>query len=729
MLLRPLLLLFFYLTLTLTNTLQAQLSKEVKKVIAEANENFFHEKYSEVLDLYSSIEQQVDTIPEVNFQRGICYYVFEDNVKAVLLLEKALNTGIKHKQLFYVLGHIYHNSYRFPEAVKCFEKYQDFLKPEETSLNDEAILLIDRSKMAKEMVENPVDSIRIKNLGSAVNSKYDDFSPVISMDELVMIFTSRRENTTGGEKDETGEYYEDVYMSYKLDTSWSKATNIRNINTESHDACLAISANAEELILYRATPQNHGDLYVSYLKGEKWSEPESLGNKINTSFWETSATISGDGSVIFFSSNRKGGYGGRDIYIALRQKNGVFGTPYLLGPDINTPDDEDCPFLHADGKTLYFSSNGPKSMGGFDIFYCTINTSTGDVISDVVNIGYPINTTSDDVFFVWSADNKRAYFSSEREGGHGKKDIYLLERNHAKAQVLVMKGKVFDKRSSKPMLAEIIVTDLSGKKEIGRFHSNSVSGKYTIALNEGDSYKLFYSSVGYDTIILNLNLDSENEYRESIKDIYLTPRLRKVNFEIVDASKKKLLSAKIRVMDLATGNHINVEGDGRDGRYSVNMNEGNIYNIEINKVGFLMKEETYKVSAGQDSLLNVSFELQPAKKGNTMVLNSIYFSSGSNKPMLSSMEEIDKILDFMEENPSVELQILAHTDEIGSAQYNLQLSQKRAEYILTYLVSKGIAKTRLSAKGYGESKPVKQTEEETNHALNRRVEFTIVKIE
>lgn len=718
-----------YFSLTLTNLLLAQLPKEVKKVITEANENFFNEKYSEALDLYSSIEKEIDTIPEVNFQKGICYYVFEDNAKAVLLLEKALNSGIKHRQLFYALGHIYHENYRFPEAVRCFQKYQELLKPEETSLNDEAILLMDRSKTAKEMVENPVDSIHIKNLGSSINSKYDDFSPVISMDELIMIFTSRRESTTGGEKDETGEYYEDVYMSYKLDTSWSKAANIRNINTESHDACLAMSANAEELILYRATPQNHGDLYVSYLKGEKWSEPESLGNKINTSFWETSATISADGSIIFFSSNRKGGYGGRDIYIAARQKDGNFGTPYLLGPDINTADDEDCPFLHADGKTLYFSSNGPKSIGGFDIFYCTVNTSTGEVISDVVNIGYPINTTADDVFFVWSADNKRAYFSSEREGGYGKKDIYLLERKNAKAQVMVVKGKVFDKRTNKPMLAEIMLTDPLGEKEVGRFHSNSVSGKYTVVLNEGNSYKLTYTSVGYDTIITGLNLDSENEYKESVRDIYLTPRSRKVNFEILDASKKKVLGAKIRVMDLATGNYINAEEDGRDGMYSVNMNEGNIYNIEINKVGFLMKEESFKVSTGTDSVLRVSFELQLAKKGNIMVLNSIYFSSGANKPMESSMEEIDKILDFMEENPSAELQILAHTDEIGNAQYNLQLSQKRAEYILTYLVSKGVSKTRLTAKGYGESKPVKQTQEETNHALNRRVEFTITKIE
>lgn len=231
------------------------------------------------------------------------------------------------------------------------------------------------------------------------------------------------------------------------------------------------------------------------MNGTEWKTPKSLGNQINSSSWESSASISADKKTLFFTSNRKG-VGAIDIYMSRRQPNGEWGKPLLLGPQVNTPLDEESPFIHADGKTLYFSSKGHNSMGGYDIFSVSIDVETGEILSEPVNVGVPINTAGDDVFFVWSADNKRAYFSSEREGGYGMKDIYLLERN-AKASLAIFKGVIMNSESKSPVAATIIVSDINKRKVLGAYNSNSSTGKYTIALPPGKNYGVSVEALGY----------------------------------------------------------------------------------------------------------------------------------------------------------------------------------------------------------------------------------------
>jgi outer membrane protein OmpA-like peptidoglycan-associated protein len=322
------------------------------------------------------------------------------------------------------------------------------------------------------------------------------------------------------------------------------------------------------MFVYRHNKVDGGDLYISELKGTEWSSPKNLGPNINTKAWEPSASITSDERVLFFVSTKPGGFGGRDIYMSRKLPNGEFALSVNLGPKINTEFEEDCPFIHADGKTLYFSSKSKKSMGGFDIFSCTINTETGQVLTDPVNIGYPINTAGDDVFFVWSADNKRAYFSSVREGGYGDKDLYVLERDDANAALVVFKGRVISCMENTPVGATIIVLDNATGKPVGIYNSNSSTGKYTIVLPAGKNYGISVEAPGYLFYSKNIDIPFLNHYMEILDTVCMDPIkigkkivLRNVFFDLDKATLRSESEAELeRLHEILVKNpHIKIQ--------------------------------------------------------------------------------------------------------------------------------------------------------------------------
>ncbi len=522
--------------------------KEVKKILQNADGYMNIEDYHNALPLYLQAEKQVPKDPEISFKAAKCLFELGHEVKALSYLEAAKKGSIDDPELLWMLGSAYHKSHQFDKAIATLKNYKGYVNPKDKATLEEVDLLINNCVNGKVMVQNPKSKIVIKNLGPGINTPFNEYAPVISADETTLIFTSRRDNTTGGGKsNEDNEWYEDIYLSVKSDTVWSTAVNMGpTINTASHDASVGLSPDGQELFVYRATPANGGDLYVSNLTGTVWSEPKPLGNNINTSAWEPSASTTSDENILFFTSNRKGGYGGRDIYMSRKQPNGEFGPAVNLGPKINTKFDEDCPFIHPDGKTLYFSSKGHKSMGGFDIFHTTIDLATGNILSEVENIGYPINTADDDVFFVWSADNKRAYFASEREGGYGEKDIYMLIREEADADLAVLKGKIMSCDTKNPVAATIIVTDLATKQPVGIYNSNASSGKYTVILPAGKNYGITVEAKGYLFYSKNIDIPKLDHYVEYTDEVCLnrlkkgtTIVLRNVFFDVDKATLRK----------------------------------------------------------------------------------------------------------------------------------------------------------------------------------------------
>jgi outer membrane protein OmpA-like peptidoglycan-associated protein len=498
-----------------------------KKTEISAKEYFRMEEYSLALPLYLKLDSIKPNVPQVIARIGICYLHSEFRFRAKVFLERAKNAGYKRDQINFFLGRAYHLDHQFALAIQHYElSLKDFSTKKEGHVQKikAARRAIEMCKAGQELIKNPID-VKIENIGSDINSPYPDYAPVISADETVLIFTSRRPNTTGGQKDETHQYFEDIYMATKDSNSkWSKPVNIGgNINTGGHDASIGLSADGQELFVYKN--EGNGDIYYSTLNGDKWSVPKKMPAGINNpKTWEPSASISPDERFFFFSSDRTGGLGGRDIYVSKKLPNGQWGLPGNLGPKINTPYDDDAPFIHPDGKTLYFSSKGHNSIGGFDIFtvQCDI---PNDTIYNLINVGYPINTADDDIFFVWSADGTRAYFSSVRaDDNFGEKDIYVLHRPKPdNVALILLKGKVTSKESGQALAATLTVTDNETNKVIGVYYSNSLTGKYTVLIPPGKNYGISIEATGHLSRSENIDIPFSEKYFELTRDIVLEP--------------------------------------------------------------------------------------------------------------------------------------------------------------------------------------------------------------
>lgn len=409
----------------------------------------------------------------------------------------------KLPEVQFYMGKINHLTGNFEMAIDYYNKYKNMLPKYRTITDDEVDYHISCSKNAQFFMGNPHRSI-IKNIGDKINSKYSDYVPLISADESVMYFTSRREGSVGNLKDVYNNYYEDVYVSTRNDDGkWNEPKNIGPpINTNTHDACVALSFDGNQMMIYRTSAdQLTGDLYICHATDSGWSEPQKLGPEINTPFIETSACFSNDTSVIFFSSNKPGGLGGKDIYRIKKLPNGRWSAPMNLGPNVNSDKDEDSPYFHPDGVTLYFSSRGRNTMGDYDIFKSTWNNET-NVFSEAENLGSPINTVNNDNFFVLNANGTRGYYSSVKEDSYGSSDIYVVDTRYGDNDLKVKQGLVvFGKE---PRKAKITLIDIESKQVSGIYNASPKTGKFLLVVNPLKSYKAIIEEDGFQTMILDL---------------------------------------------------------------------------------------------------------------------------------------------------------------------------------------------------------------------------------
>lgn len=486
------------LTISMSGKIYAQGddNKKITKKIKAADDFWEIGDYKNAVKLYLEFYDKDSLNHELNYKIGICLYSLKTNkTESLLYFEKA--AAGKIVEAYYYLGNLYHRSLKFQEALKAYDYYKNY-KGEKNFNDAEIEHLKGCTKNAVVMMKNPV-TVSIKNIGNLINSIYPDYVPLISADESIMIFTSRRKNSTGGLLDANGEYFEDIYISYKKDTGWTVPQSISsNINTNTHDACVALSKNGEELFIYR-TGENltQGDLYSTKFNGKDWTLPEKLGSDINSQeSSEPSASISTDENVLYFSSNRPGGYGEKDLYRVVKLPNGEWSKALSLGPVINTPYNEDAPFIHPDGKTLFFSSQGHKNMGEYDIFKTTMDEN--GVWSAPENLGYPINTVEDDIYFVISVNGKIGYYSSNRNSGYGATDIYVLSMSDVDFQLSVIKGLVFSANSPKQFLdAEITLIDDENNEVMGIYKTNMLTGKYILIVDSRKKYKIVVKAEGH----------------------------------------------------------------------------------------------------------------------------------------------------------------------------------------------------------------------------------------
>ncbi|MFN9393261.1 MAG: tetratricopeptide repeat protein [Flavobacteriales bacterium] len=424
--------------------------------------------------------------------------------------------------LFY-LGMAEHLNYKLDEAIATYEKVKKSLNKKH-QLYARAERQIEMCEEAKLQVTNPQEYV-ITNVGPVINGVTSDFGPVLTIDEATMFFTSRRlrpDSTNSQILDfETNEFKEDVYVSFRDEENQWTSPELLNLNSDDHDATIGVSPDGQTLFIYRDS-LGDGRILYSRLIGETWSDPAKLGSDINSEFWETHATITADGNTLYFVSNRPGGYGGRDIYRCVKLPNGEWSRALNVGPTINTKYDEDSPFLAPDGKSLYFASQGHKSMGGFDLF-SSRQGSDGEW-STPENLGYPLNTVDDEFSFQPMADGRRAYYSSQKDGGYGLKDIYLVDMpKQQESQLAVLKGFIIGEEGVElPSDLKVMVTNMK-TGERAEYRPRSRDGGYLAVLNLCTNYHLDYFQ-GRDVIKQDdIQVPCDNFFLELEREVYLLP--------------------------------------------------------------------------------------------------------------------------------------------------------------------------------------------------------------
>ncbi|MEM6526614.1 MAG: hypothetical protein AAF693_22670, partial [Bacteroidota bacterium] len=380
--------------------------------------------------------QAVEADPEnivANYRAGDFHMKTVGKDRAVNYFLKVLELDPEYRfDITYWIGRSYQYGMEFDKALAYYNRYKRKLTEKDGYRGRDRTELPDVERRiyecqnAIEFVANP-SHFSIENLGGAINSEYDDFGPVVNEDETLMVFTTRRRDGNLNQNVfSDNKPYEEIFFSEKKNGVWQPAQNIGEVvNTEFHSSTLALSADGQQLFIYQ--DDNNGDIFESFRKDDgTWTYPQSMSENINSEgFKESSISISPDGSILFFASDRPGGQGGIDIYYSIKDENGEWTRSRNLGPIINTEFDDDGPFIDYDSKTLYFSSQGRKGMGGYDIFRSEYDSAEGKW-TEPVNVGFPINTPDDDVYFVSTKDGKHGYYASVREDGQGFTDIYQV---------------------------------------------------------------------------------------------------------------------------------------------------------------------------------------------------------------------------------------------------------------------------------------------------------------
>lgn len=376
----------------------------------------------------------------------------------------------------------------------------------------------------KKLKQSPIDA-KVSNMGVSVNGSFDDYFPSITADESMFIFTSSREGSTGG-KNSKDEYDEDLWYCEKIsDSLWSQPKNMgKPVNTETNNGTASFTGDGQFVVTGRCGDMDgfgSCDNYFSFLTGNTWSIPKNMGSKVNSTLWDGQACISVDGKVLIFSSKRSGGYGETDLWMCKKDSIGEWLSPINLGSVINTKGNEYSPYLHPDGKTLFFSSNSHSPcIGGQDIYKSTLQDNGS--WSKPENLGYPINTENSELYFILAPSGITGYFASNRDGGFGGIDIYRVDFPKTKMSKLVtVVGFVTDETTGQPISAEIQIEDVEKNEIVGNYKSNEITGKFVIVLTPGRNYSLTVNKKEYLFYSENFDIADTNQFIEVKKDIRL----------------------------------------------------------------------------------------------------------------------------------------------------------------------------------------------------------------
>jgi outer membrane protein OmpA-like peptidoglycan-associated protein len=496
---------------TITDKRVLDLLKRAEKAEREGSTAFVH---AETL-----LEEALAVLPEdaeVNVRMGLCQLNGPHRHKALPYFQKAAAVQPNYPRVQFLLGYALQLNAQWDAAITAFTLHKQqnpFQDPE--PLYNTADKHMSECRNGRALMAMPVNA-RVENMGAGINTPQADYGAVMNADASMLFFTSRRPATADDRVNKvTGDFFEDVYVSRRSDAGWSAAERLPSpVNTPGNDASVGLFNDGRTMLIYR-DHEGSGDLYESRRSGALWSEPLLLGANVNTESHESSAWYSFDRQWLYFVSERpEDNVGGQDIYRSRWDAvRGEWGVAENLGPQVNTIHDEEGIVVHPDGRTIYFSSKGHNSMGGFDVFRSTLVDGRW---TKAENMGSPINSPDDDLFFVLSADGTNGYLSSYRAEGLGEDDLYAVRFMPDPAAVgeatasatgtaspveelltVLIKGRIRSLQFLNGMEADIELMDLSDASLAARFKSDAVTGEYMVAVPAGKSYAMYIKADGF----------------------------------------------------------------------------------------------------------------------------------------------------------------------------------------------------------------------------------------
>lgn len=600
-----------------------------------------------------------------NFRIGVCYLYSTSPYEAIPYLEKAHELDPECDDfLYYYHGNALQLKGEFNKALESYDKFTDAYRKADNF--SKFVTMREREcENAKKYKSDP-ERCWVDNV-KPLNTAQDDIAPSITTDGSEIIFSSNRPNDN--DPNEFDEYDHDIYSAFIEDGEWSSIKPIRgSVNSPDDDVVNNLSYDGTRLLLHK---KNDGqeDIFESVLDGAQWSYPEVMPRQISSKkSKEMYASYGHDGYNIYFSRGNESRNNGTDImYSGMRNKmEKNYGAATMIS-QVNSKFNDGPVYMHIDGETMYLASQGHESLGGYDIF---VSHKNQGVWSRPENMGYPINTPYDDFFFASTASGKYAYISSNRKGGKGGFDIYKVTFWGPPKQPIV------------------------------------------------DMEDYLLASVAHPI------KDPKIEETVSVNKVSLTVFKGKT----IDAISRKPVEGQIEITDNETGNVIEeISTNSASGKFLVSLEAGKNYGIAVKSDGYLFHSENFDIPQGSAyNLVNKTIELKNIAVGSKIALRNIFFDVGKAKLRSESNAELDRLVKLLEDVPALKIEISGHTDNTGSASLNKELSQNRAEAVVNYLQGKGINSSRLTAKGYGSSKPVASNNTSEGRQENRRTEFEII---
>ncbi len=736
-----------------------------KRTLKQARKALYNEQYINAQNEYTKLINAEPTNDIYNFEAGLSYYLSTfQQTKSIPLFEAALQNSKKDTivELYYFLGKSYQLNSEFEKASAAFDKFDYFIDHPRKSgkeLKKDVNREIENNKNGINYLSNKNDKVFIVNIGERVNSSDREYAPVINKEGDVLLFTSRR-NYKGNKKDK-GDLlpYEDIYVAKKTEAGWNLLTDKGelkkylpdNVNTKKHDASITYSTDGNTIFTYKKDA-----IWQSNFKDGSWSTLKKLDDKINASkFNVPSVTISADGTTMFFVSTKKDGLGGKDIYKAVKKSTGEWELPVLLSGNINTVDDEDAPYLTEDGKTMYFSSTGHASMGGYDIYKSELVNGEWSLAE---NLGVPYNSPADDIYFIIDNAKENGFFSSSRVEGNGTFDIYSFSAICKNLENTEIRGIVYNKTTKQPLTSTLTLTNLSTNKVENSTTSLASNGKFLIVAKPETQYNLSIVAEGFSPQTIKISTPKQCDYFQLFSEISL---------ENVMVDGKNVQVATLR----------NSFFNNEEVKNNMKPTEGEMlavsqevpFNKDETDINFDADKEFIAITRKLNPETTTGFNIvsDSLKVDNLIVTNTpktpvfgpIYFDFDKNNLSNDAKKELDKIINYLKSADGKELvlNIKGHSDgkrdmelnkqifakrkitftteasEQRSKNYNIELSKQRSETTVKYLKQKGIKTIQITTEAVGEDEPSKPnlnsdgSNNLENQKLNRRVTFKLSK--